>query len=564
MRTYTLYITAIAGLLPLVLSSPTTIRDDSKMVFDFSELTASPSLLWTPCYQNFTCALLEVPRDYANESVGTLNVAIIKKPGATPDAQEVLVNPGGPGGSSVNMVLQSYASIEAKIGSGYSLVGIDPRGINNSEPSSDCFPGYPIQTRNFILQDVVSAADITNELALKTQHQSILAYGKWCSEMYAANGTAKYASTVATAQDMLHYTKLRAKDTGKLPDEAKLWYYGVSYGSILGPTFASLYPDRVGRMVIDGVLELEDYYNGGWENAIDETDKVAEYFFRHCFEAGPALCQFHQNATSWQEIEQRYLALLDGLKDEPIGVAEAFLDPSSPAYEPGSLPPTPSVFKWTDLVSQMFGSLYYLSPSVVLSTDYALVGVQTRDNALSAISIKSRISNFSPDFDERQGRHLVVCLDSYGRSNYTKFNDYKVFVNTMYNRSNYGGLNVASLSGPVCSQMNVQPPESQRFDGVPRVDGTDTPILFVSSAADPVTPLSSARKMNSLFPGSGLLVLNNSGHAAHFQASKCVSRYEAEYMRSGVLPPAGTLCEVDEPNPWIIASKLYNLTHSAT
>lgn len=455
---------------------------------------------------------MEVPRDYANESAGTLNIAIIKKPGATPDAQEVLVNPGGPGGSSVAMVLQSHASIEAKIGTEHSLVGIDPRGINNSEPSSDCFPGYPTQTRNFILQDVVSAADITDELALKTQHQSILAYGKWCSEMYAANGTAKYASTVATAQDMLHYVELRAKDTGKSPDEAKLWYYGVSYGSILGATFASLYPDRVGRMIIDGVLELEDYYNGGWESSIVETDKVAQYFFRHCFEAGPALCQFHQNATSWQEIEQRYLALLDSLKGEPIGVAKAFPDPSSPAYVPGELPPTPSVFKWTDLVSQMFGSLYYLSPLIVLSTDYALVALQTQDDSfLSAISSKSQISNYFPGFDERQGRHLVVCLDSYGRSNYTKFDDYKAFVNSMYNRSQYGGLSVATLSGPVCSQMNVQPPESQWFDGVPRVNGTHTPILFVSSIADPVTPLSSARKMHVLFPGSGLLVFNNSG-----------------------------------------------------
>lgn len=453
-----------------------------------------------------------MPRDYANVSAGTLNIAIIKKPGATPDAQEVLVNPGGPGGSSVAMVLLSSASIEAKIGNEYSLVGIDPRGINNSEPSSDCFPGYPLQTRNFILQDVISAADITDELVLKTQHQSILAYGKWCSDMYAVNGTAKYASTVATAQDMLHYVELRAKDAGKAPEEAKLWYYGVSYGSILGPTFASLYPERVGRMVIDGVLELEDYYNGGWESAIDETDKAAEYFFRHCFEAGPTLCQFHQNATSWQEIEQRYLGLLEGLKKEPIGVAKAFPDPSSPAYVPGSLSPTPSVFKWTDMVSSMFSSLYYLGPEFVLATDYAMVALQMRDDALlSAIAVKSRISNYFPGFDERQGRHLVVCLDSYGRSNYTKFNDYKAFVDSMYNRSNYGGLSVATLSGPVCSQMNVQPPESQRFDGVPRVDGTHTPILFVSTIADPVTPLSSARKMHSLFPDSGLLVLNNSG-----------------------------------------------------
>jgi pimeloyl-ACP methyl ester carboxylesterase len=528
-----------------------------------------------------------VPRDYANETAGTLNIAVIKKPGSTPDAQEVLVNPGGPGGSSVNMVLSDYARIQAKIGSEYSLVGIDPRGINNSEPSSDCFPDYPFQTRNAFLVDALGLADITSEMALRTQHQSILAYGKWCSDIYGVNGTAKYASTVATAQDMLHYVKLRAGALGKSPNEAKLWYYGISYGSILGPTFASLYPERVGRMIIDGVLELEDYYNGGWEHAIDDSDKAAEYFFKQCFEAGPALCLFHQNATSWQDIERRYMGLLEELKKEPFGVAQAIPDPSNPFTVPGIPAPTPYVLEWTDIVSQFFATLYYISPTLVLSTDYALVALQNRDQAtLSSLTLKSQVNTFNPLFDERMARALVVCLDSSGRSNYTDFGDYKAFVDSMHNKSNYGGLHVAALSGPVCSQMHVQPPQSQRFDGVPRVDGTHTPILFVSSVADPVTPLSSARKMNRLFPGSGLLVFDNVGvslysictthspssfpritrnqHTAHFQNVACVSEYEKQYMRNGTLPPANTVCEVDEPNPWIAAAKLFDLAKAGS
>lgn len=460
-----------------------------------------------------TCALLEVPLDYAVPSLGTLNVAIIKKPGPTHDAQEVLVNPGGPGGSSVAMVLSDHAAIEAKIGTNYSLVGIDPRGVNNSEPASDCFVGYPFQTRNAFLSDALGLADVTSEAVLKRQHQSALAYGKWCTGMYSVNGTAGYANTVATAQDMLRYIELRAQDRGQPSQDAKLWYYGISYGSILGATYASLYPDRIGRMIIDGVLDLEDYYDGGWEAAIDDTDKAVSYFFKYCFEAGPALCLFHQNATSWQELEKRYQSFLSNLMSSPIGLGDPTSNTSILFAQTQGVLLSPYVLTWTDIVSQMFASVYLISPIYVYVMDLVLVALQTQDvESLAAITEKSQISTFRPQYDDRMARTLVSCVDTDGRSDkYTDFGEYKKFVNYMYTRSNSGGLSVAAINGPICSKLDVRPPVSQKFDGIPRVNGTSAPILFVSSIADPITPLSSAKKMHGLFPGSGLLTFNNSG-----------------------------------------------------
>ena len=454
---------------------------------------------------------MKVPRDYTNLSTGTLNIAIIKRPGSTPDAQEVLVNPGGPGGSSVAMVLADYRSIQNKIGTEYPLIGIDPRGVNNSEPVSDCFPRYPIQSRNAFLSDAFSLGDVTSESVLRQQHQSTLAYGKWCTGMYSVNGTAKYASTVATAQDMLHYISLRAQDLGQTPEEAKLWYYGISYGSILGPTFASLYPHRIGRMIIDGVLDLQDYYTGSWKASIADSDKAAQYFFQHCFAAGSTLCSFHQNASSWQQIEQRYLSLVDDLRASPIGLGNPVSNASLTLEAQGILL-TPYVLTWTDIVSQLFGTIYLLDPTLVLVMDLILVALQNRDmGLLSSFSLKAQISTFRPEFDDRMARALISCLDANGRSNYSEFGDYKNFVTDMYDKSHYGGLSVAAITGPICSMLDVQAPESQRFDGVPRSNGTAVPILFISSIADPITPLPSAKKMQTLFPGSGLLVFDNSG-----------------------------------------------------
>ncbi|KAG9198044.1 hypothetical protein G6514_000619 [Epicoccum nigrum] len=530
-------------------------QDDAKSVWDFKELTPSADLVWTPCYQNFTCSVLEVPLDYSNDSVGTVNLAIIKMPGDTEDAQEVLLNPGGPGGSSVAMVLQSHEAVQAKIGTQYSLVGIDPRGVNNSGPSSDCFEGYPYVARNAFLENVYTPADITSDYDLRQTHGYMNAYGKWCSSVYAVNETARYAGTVATAQDMLHYIELRAKSKGEPPEEAKLWYYGISYGTLLGGTFASLYPDRIGRMIIDGVMELEDHFNGGWEKSIVDNDEASRFFFKRCFEAGPALCKFHQNATCWEELEERYNDILENLKQTPIPVGDLAI--ATQSMEATGFPIMPSLFRWQDLVSVMFGASYLLSPAINSALDEGLIELQARaGSGIAQSTAGASILSTLPDYDERMARSLINCLDANRRFNTSEFPQYKSFVEQLYNTSVYGGLNTAYQSGPICSHLDIAPPESQVFDGVPRVPSTSAPILLVSMLWDPVTPLPAAKKMQSLFPGSGLLVANNSGHTAHFQASECVTKYEKQYMLDGTLPPPNTLCEVDQPNYFILAAEL--------
>jgi pimeloyl-ACP methyl ester carboxylesterase len=454
---------------------------------------------------------LEVPLDYAEPSIGTINIAIIKKPGATEDSQEILVNPGGPGGSSVAFILQGYAGIQEKVGSEYSLVGIDPRGVNNSGPSSDCFPGYPFPARNAFAADVSALADVESEYVMRQQHQALLAYGKWCTDIFSVNGTAKYANTVATAEDMLHYIELRARDLGQPAEEAKLWYYGVSYGSVLGMTFASLHPSRIGRMIIDGVVNLQEYYAGKVVSSADDSDKAAQYFFKRCFEAGPLVCSFHQNATSWQEIETRYQDLLHTVKESPIGLGYPLSNASQTAAEIG-MPVMPSVLKWTDIVSYMYSTLYNQDPLQFYAADLGLVALQTGNyELLSAVPENARITYMYPDYDERMALTLIGCSDSNGRTNMTDFEGYKNHVEFMYEKSEYGGLSVAAWSGLICSQFNVQPPASQTFDGIPKIDNTSAPILFISGIADPITPLSAARKSHDIFQGSGLLLFNDSG-----------------------------------------------------
>lgn len=538
--------------------------------------------------------MLEVPLDYNNKSVGTVNLAIIKRSGENEDAPEVLVNPGGPGGSSVEMVRYDYERVQEKIGTQYSLIGIDPRGVGNSGPSSDCFPEYSYIARNSFLAEVFAPADITSDYALRKSHEYMRGYGNWCSSVYKVNGTARYAGTVATAQDMFHYIELRAESKGEPPAKAKLRYYGISYGTILGGTFASLYPGRIERMIIDGVMDLEDHYNGGWEKSIVDNDEAARYFFKRCFEAGPTLCLFHQNASSWEELEQRYTHIVEALLDSPIAVGDFGLAKST--VELFRIVATPTLLTWQDVVNTMFTTSYLLQPDAYIALDYVLTELQTGlTQYLNVVPVKAQISTSFPKYDERMARILVNCLDANRRLNISEFSQYKSFIEKLYKTSVYGGLNTAYQSGPICSHLEISPPESQvfdgtspdtnkfqgpdRFEGVPRVASTSAPILLVSMLYDPVTPLPAARKMHSLFPGSGLLIGNNSGvsylmlsketketskliailqHCAHFQKSKCLTKYEKQYMLDGTLPPPDTTCELDQPNAFLLNAEKAN------
>lgn len=409
--------------------------------------------------------MLEVPLDYTNASAGTTNLGIIKQPGETVDAQEVLVNPGGPGGSSVDFVMLDFARIRAKIGTKYALVGIDPRGTKYSGPSADCFADTSKVASNAFMSNIFTPFDIAHEYELKINHQSILEYGKWCSQAYSVNGTARYASTVATAQDMLHYIRLRAKDTGKSPENAKLWFYGISYGTALGGAFAALYPDRVERMILDGVLSLENEFTADWEGSLADGDKAAHFWFQQCFEAGPELCGFSQNATSWEELEQRYLSMLEHLKENPIGLG----DPLSPAViaatESGSII-NPHVLTWQNLVTLVFTASYLLNPALSAYLDILLTEVQTANYSLiQTVSVQAQLASLGIPQDERVSRALITCLDGNRRTNLTDFDDFKDYVHGFYNASNYVGLSVASTTGPICSQMDITAPESQIFDG---------------------------------------------------------------------------------------------------
>jgi hypothetical protein len=111
----------------------------------------------------------------------------------------------------------------------YNIVGFDPRGVNNSEPALKCFgedEGSRAHEKEYSTH-FIRAVDGKSERSLRYQFEAATAFGKWCTK-FNENTQAKYANTVAVAQDMAHYIETVAKASGKDPKEARLNYYGKS------------------------------------------------------------------------------------------------------------------------------------------------------------------------------------------------------------------------------------------------------------------------------------------------------------------------------------------------
>ena len=127
-------------------------------------------------------------------------------------------------------------------------------------------------------------------------------------------------------------------------DEEKLLYWGASYGSILGATFAAMQPHRVKRVVVDGVADAPDYYRGDWLKNLQDTDIILDRFCEYCYRGGPERCALY-TGTSPQAIKVHYKNVVASIKTEPVAV-------------PASSTRGPEIITWSDVKLMVREAIY--------------------------------------------------------------------------------------------------------------------------------------------------------------------------------------------------------------
>ncbi|KAI1333493.1 alpha/beta-hydrolase [Xylariaceae sp. FL0016] len=497
----------------------------TSMVYSFESLPISRSLQWTPCYDDFTCTRLEVPIDYSDPSTGTTNVAFIKMAGrnATEDAQTIVLANGGPGSSGVDLLLSFQSTIGQIFGEQYNYVSFDPRGVNNSGLVLDCFSGNE-EARSAFNELYRTGVPVTNNDTLQTQYYASRILGKWCNNAaQESSNHSYYVTTPAVAQDLLTYIEAEAESFGRLASDAKLWLMAFSYGTVVGSTFASLYPERVGRIVLDGVLDAEEYYTNDWKASLTQMDESLLAFSTFCHQAGPTNCSFW--GPSAENITSRIDNIMAQLKSSSVPI---------PGVETNS---TPVLVTYSDLKS-LFIQVSY-SPLTLFPS---MADILHEFEAGNPSPLSGLAHSFDPVMDWGD---VIKCVDPLPHNKLVSVTDFANYIDYATSTSKYlGDIFPIFVRNIVCQEFAANLPDNMFFPGTFPSPSNHTafPIMFASNTIDALTPIISAHKMSGYFPGSVVVAQEAVGHVVALQGgSPCYFQLVQEYF-AGIVPQSNTTC----------------------
>lgn len=538
--------------------------------FTWDSINPTPNLVYHRCYNTFACARLEVPLDYLSSEPYSTNasIAIIKlasDPAEFPEYGEkwggpVLINPGGPGGSGVGAVLQAGHYFQEVVGKQFSIIGFDPRGINNTRPlaSASCFDS----TVDRILWDVKGGAGGKipggNEEGLGEAFARGKILGKMCTSGKRAE-EGRYLGTASVARDMLAITDA-TWDLSKSGIRKGLQYWGFSYGSVLGITFATLFPDKVERMIVDGVVDVFDYFNSGVSGlkSLTDTETVMDSFYIFCSQAGPLKCPFYTGTTP-NDIRDRHYAILESLRTQPL------------AYN--IIEGQPDIFTHDALRYLTFISLYSpLTSFLNLSSIFVEVEKRLPEGSLPVDILGRKFpltcSAGGNDIANEALRNIealaaVMCSDTPSLTNMT-IPFYKENLRVLKSLSPTIGDIWAAYALP-CFGWNAQAkwkPVFSTTDNNSKKRKGGAPILLIGNTADPVTPLANAYSMAKLFPEGGAVVAvqEGEGHCTLAVPTKCMSSMIQTYFGTGQVPEGDQLRCARESVPFLGDVSTGNMT----
>lgn len=477
---------------------------------------AGESLKWKPCGEitehPLECASIDVPMDHfdeANSGNKTFEIPIIRlRASNAGPGQNILLNPGGPGGSGLNFMHRKGQQLNTLIGEGFHLVSFDPRGINASRPQALCYPDE--ETRRKL--SPVRNQDIINDSPDIYAWTDNFVHA--CADTTGEHG--KYINTPQTAADMNSILDALGQE--------KLTYWGFSYGTLLGQTYANLFPERVGRVIIDGVANVFDWY----ESLLDEemwtdTDNVFNGFFDECIKAG-ANCSLTTVADTKEELQDTFINLRKELEAQPIAV---YINETHHGL----------IDVWSIFGNALFTALYKPEGWHTLANTLTELLNGNATQALLDYGLESAPSG-------GDAYSFVLLNDGQTGPEYWP-QERAVLLNTVL-----GVLNASVFAftenDTFYQKAKWRLPNTHHFSPKRSVQ-TAHPLLILSTTYDPVCPLKSAQAARDAFEDSRLIEVLGYGHCSIAVPSTCLADHVRDFLYDGKLPENDTQCEVDVP-----------------
>jgi pimeloyl-ACP methyl ester carboxylesterase len=493
---------------------------------------------WATCAHGiparFRCASVPAPLSYASPAGQRIRLAVMELPGTDPAADRtgsLFVNFGGPGGPDITDLVNRWDTVfSAAIRAKFNLVTWDPRGIEYSDPVN-CFPSYAA-SQDFYNDDPVfpyPAAGNAAYFALNAQ------LGQDCEQRAAR--LLPHVSTTDTARD-LHLIR---EDIGA----RRLNYLGYSYGTVIGATYANLFPANVRSMVLDGTVDFRGNADGDTagiarkepidvRNGVDQAgEEVFQRFLTLCARAGTSKCAFAAGGNlpgKWNTLLARARA---GQLSFQYLMIYAYYDLEAPLTD------------WPALATQLQD--YYASTSngrsLTAAQEHGLARQASRaaavniDGPAAAALPAPAAATTSYTGNGSDAYYAIQCADSIVPSSDAAYTSAASAAGATY--PGFGQL--ITYDAMPCATWPAM--HTDAYDGP--WNKSRTPILVINAVNDPITPIWGARAAVRELKNARLLRVSGEGHTSMYvEPSTCRDHAELAYLDTGKLPAAGTTCPV--------------------
>ncbi|GAB3013960.1 proteinase [Nocardioides flavus (ex Wang et al. 2016)] len=452
---------------------------------------------WQPCEtdDNHDCGFLTVPVDYTEPQGETIELALLRVPARGARVGSLVVNPGGPGARGTSYAAAGGRVFRQPLLDGFDIVGFDPRGVGGSAPV-DCLSDAE-------LDDYLSGDPTPDTAAERAAYRaSVLSFGEKC-----VAGSGPVVGHVTTAEAARDMDVLRSA-----LGEEQLTYFGASYGTKLGATYAELFPDRVGRFVLDGAVDVsldpralaleqaagfETALRAYVQNCLDSTD--------NCF-LGDTVDEGLATITG----------LLDEIEDDPLPAGDRELTVGNAFY---------------GIITPLYNRDYWFLLSTALSSALEGQGSALMD---LADAYASRNPDGSYADNTIEANYSINCLDDPTSVPFAQVPS--LFAEFEEASPTFGRIFAWGMTG--CRGIDVtssEEPLDIRAEGA-------APILVLGTSRDPATPLVWAQALAAQLDSGVLVERDGDGHTAYNSDNACIDAIVEDYLLEGTVPDDGTTC----------------------
>jgi pimeloyl-ACP methyl ester carboxylesterase len=488
----------------------------------------------------YLCGYLDLPLDYHNSSDSRIvRIAVTKfqvagLPHRTDPStshksykskRTIIIEPGGPGGSGTSLLWDSAEEMTDRFSDGqFDVLGWDPRGVNYSLPSASCFSRNQYRDRWSLLSLRYREEAPKGQLELVDAMNNATFFA--CQQRLGDLG--RFVSTAFVARDLDEIRKaLREEDVSG---------YFISYGTGIGQTYVNMFPNRAGRMILDGTEYVRDHRllgGFGWTALDNGTDAWRDGFLGECINAGPEWCALanplpgQQGPVTLEQLERRMAQLFTSLRNRP---QSAYTESAGP-----------SLVTYSALVDRILYPAMY-KPSDWTDTAQMLYELEAGNATLAANLLDRSWSDhpseppYSQDPSSDELGLLVICSDSYDAPIPDGLEWWDDLWKNMTTQSWIAG-NERFYTVLPCRHFNTywpRPSEVYRGD----LNHTlKTPVLLIASPYDPATPLRNGRRLLAEMGQNARLIVHNAyGHSSRRDSSECTDQAVKAYILHGVLP----------------------------